>query len=323
MDATDAFEALFHSPRARNIVAELIIGKISSTPGKGFLSPQTIKFRQFALERKRSGPSSGLMNTVLPKEIKFNKPIKKERTVMDEVAFRKFELIEIIKVNYNSTLFRFSTGNPNLKLDIPIGKHVVIGFKKNDILLKRAYTPIKDTKGHFDLLVKRYETGEGSTYLHSLQVGDMVSMRGYYGAWVFNPLKHKCIIMFAAGTGITPMVPIMKQVFEEKLPIKLFLINSNKTEQDILLKDVLNQYKEYSNIVVHHLISTPQSAEYKPQRCDGGIIDDLVTSYVLEHVPDLKIEQDITFLICGPDSYCANVKELLTTFWNTKEYHIF
>lgn len=104
----------------------------------------------------------------------------------------------------------------------------------------RPYTPVSsdDDLGYFDLIVKIYrrdvhpkfpEGGKMSQYLETLKIGDTIDVRGpaghitYIGNGVFEfadkmkktpPRRRKVtkVAMLAGGTGITPMLQVLRNV---------------------------------------------------------------------------------------------------------------
>ncbi len=72
----------------------------------------------------------------------------------------------------------------------------------------RPYTPISpsDQEGEFTLLIKRYEAGKMSQYIHSLQPGEKLAIKGPivkipYKSEAFQPCN------FAARTKVLTVVP--------------------------------------------------------------------------------------------------------------------
>lgn len=71
----------------------------------------------------------------------------------------------------------------------------------------RPYTPLyDDQKGQFDLLVKKYETGQLSKHFHELEIGDVIDVKGPIKKIEIKENFKKSIGMIAGGTGLTPMV---------------------------------------------------------------------------------------------------------------------
>ena len=88
---------------------------------------------------------------------------------------------------HDTKTFRFALPG-NATLDMLPGDHLYVHATINGKAVKRPYTPssLPGTVGHFELTVKRYETGVVSKYLHDQHVGDTVLMSGPNtgGHWV-------------------------------------------------------------------------------------------------------------------------------------------
>ena len=78
----------------------------------------------------------------------------------------------------------------------------------------RSYTPISSDvhPGYFDLMIKSYPQGNISRHLGTLKVGDTMKVKGPRGAMVYEPNMVRAFGMIAGGTGITPMLQIIRAV---------------------------------------------------------------------------------------------------------------
>ena len=121
-----------------------------------------------------------------------------------------------------------------------------------------------------DLVVKIYpanthpkfpEGGKLTQYLENLSLGDSVDVRGpsgllvYRGRGKFNIKEDKKgegkdvvvrqVSMIAGGTGITPMLQIIRAVFRDpEDTTQLSLLLANQTEDDILLRKELEEVEQ-------------------------------------------------------------------------------
>jgi cytochrome-b5 reductase len=165
---------------------------------------------------------------------------------------------------------------PNSILGLPIGQHISIGadIKQPDGTTKeivRSYTPISGDHqpGYFDLLVKSYPTGNISKHLASLAVGQAIKVRGPKGAFVYTPNMVRHFGMVAGGTGITPMLQVIRAIIRGRPTgdkTEVDLIFANVAPQDILLKEDLDQLaKEDSGFRVHYVLDKP------PEGWTGGV----------------------------------------------------
>jgi NAD(P)H-flavin reductase len=111
----------------------------------------------------------------------------------------------------------------------------------------RPYTPMSDNSmlGKFELLVKRYDGGAVSQYLHGLETGAMVEFKHIkFNIKAQYPFEgKKSISLVCAGTGITPCFQALwKLLGTPGDDRKVVLLYGNKTVQDILMKDELDAW---------------------------------------------------------------------------------
>ena len=121
-----------------------------------------------------------------------------------------------------------------------------------------------------DLVVKVYmanvhpkfpDGGKMTQYLENLPLGDTIDVRGPSGLLIYNgkgvfdikedkkgPSKEvtvKQVSMIAGGTGITPMLQLVRAVFRDPADDTcLSLLFANQTEEDILLRNELEEVQK-------------------------------------------------------------------------------
>ena len=123
---------------------------------------------------------------------------KDTNQVINAATFTKFHILDIIKVSYNTKLFRFEIPFGK-SLNLPIGRHLSVRAHVNGTNVTRAYTPTSkpNQKGYFDLLIKRYEYGKLSSYVHTLKIGDAVDIRGPIGRFKYEKNLYQSIGLIA------------------------------------------------------------------------------------------------------------------------------
>ena len=135
----------------------------------------------------------------------------------------------------------------------------------------RSYTPISSDvhPGYFDLMIKSYPTGNISRHLGTLKVGDTMKVKGPKGAMVYTPNMVRSFGMIAGGTGITPMLQIVRAILRgrgkgDKTEVNL--IFANVDEKDILLKEEIDGLvKQDSNFSLYYVLNNP------PEKWSGGV----------------------------------------------------
>ncbi|KAK0546917.1 NADH-cytochrome b5 reductase [Tilletia horrida] len=232
---------------------------------------------------------------------------QKPKPVLNPAQFQDFKLEHKDQLSSNTALYRFSLGKSNSILGLPIGQHITVQAKINGENVSRSYTPTSsdDDIGHFDLVIKSYPNGKLSKHFSELQIGDSISVKGPKGQMRYSPGLAREIGMIAGGTGLTPVLQIIRAVLKNpKDRTKLSLIYANVEESDILLKKELDQLadRHSDRFKVFYFLNKP------PQGWKGG--EGFVTpDAIKEHLP--APASDIKILMCGPPPMTQAMKKNL------------
>jgi ferredoxin-NADP reductase len=149
---------------------------------------------------------------------------------------------------------------------------------------------------YLEFTIKIYSDHEGVTnQLGKLKVGDELILHDVFGA-----IQYKGEGVFiAGGAGVTPFIAIFRQLRKDRKAGDNYLIFSNKTSEDIILKD------EFENILGDHFINT--LTVEKTDKYDNVLID---KDYLKKKIKDLSKY----FYVCGPipmiDSVCESLQDL-------------
>ena len=146
-----------------------------------------------------------------------------------------------------------------------------------------------------DLLIKKYEDGPMSMYMHSLNPGDTLEIKGPIPKYWWSSNKHKNVAMIAGGTGITPMWQLIHNIFADpRSRTKVTLVFGNIKEEDILLRkqlqDLENLYPRYFR--VFYLLDQPLEG----WTGEKGH----VTAEMLKQVLPEPNEDNMKIFVCGP-----------------------
>ncbi|KAF9971726.1 NADH-cytochrome b5 reductase [Modicella reniformis] len=113
----------------------------------------------------------------------------------------------------------------------------------------RAYTPIHHSidkeQDRIQLLIKRYDEGQVSRFIHSARPGKKIEMRGPILIWPASRPELEIwdeIGMIAGGTGITAMMSIIHSVLTHPdKKIKISLLFAAQSPEELYFKDELDQ----------------------------------------------------------------------------------
>lgn len=151
-----------------------------------------------------------------------------------------------------------------------------------------------------EILSQTYEKGNISRYLSLLKVGDNIRVKGPKGQFVYTPTLAKEFGLIAGGTGITPMLQVVRHsLFNPGDPTKFSLIYANVNEEDILLRvelDYLVAMFPY-RFQVYYVLNNP------PAGWTGGS-GFVSKEHITKHLPPAGPETKI--LLCGTSQFMSS-----------------
>ncbi|MCL6293400.1 ferredoxin--NADP reductase [Jejuia spongiicola] len=177
--------------------------------------------------------------------------------------------------------------------------------------VRRDYSLCSSPKsGDVKVAIKEVKNGTFSAYANNtLQVGDVIEVAPPKGRFVFEPndSKTKNIAAFAAGSGITPVLSIIKCALEEEVYSKVILVFGNKTTKDTMfLNELLELQHEYKDRFSIQFVFSQEDED----DAIFGRIEKSTVNYVMKN-KHKHIDVD-AFYLCGPEAMIHTVKDVLT-----------
>jgi ring-1,2-phenylacetyl-CoA epoxidase subunit PaaE len=177
--------------------------------------------------------------------------------------------------------------------------------------VRRDYSLCVSPKsGELKVAVKEVNDGTFSAYANNtLKVGDTLEVAPPKGRFIFEPndSKTKNIALFAAGSGITPILSIVKCALEEEVYSQVILVYGNKTTKDTMfLNELLELQHAYKDRFSIQFVFSQQDED------DSifGRIEKSTVNYVMKN-KHKHVEVD-AFYLCGPEAMIHSVKDVLT-----------
>ncbi|HZH54839.1 MAG TPA: 1,2-phenylacetyl-CoA epoxidase subunit PaaE [Sphingobacteriaceae bacterium] len=183
------------------------------------------------------------------------------------------------------------------------GQHLIFrAFSENGEELRRNYSIcVSPLDGELRVAVKRIPSGYFSAYVHDrLQVGDELEVSPPQGKFftqiINNQRKH--YVAVAAGSGITPIMSLIKSVLTTEKQSRFTLIYANKNKQSIIFRETLealkNQYMD--RLSIYHVLSREHTGiDFLTGRIDREKMD-----YFLSKLIDPKGIDEV--FLCGPEA---------------------
>ncbi|HOO09344.1 MAG TPA: ferredoxin--NADP reductase [Cyclobacteriaceae bacterium] len=188
---------------------------------------------------------------------------------------------------------------------------LIVPMEGKDV--RRAYSlcssPFVDE--NLAVTVKRVDNGLMSNYLPDhLKKGDKVKIMEPMGQFVteYDKGNKRHLILFAGGSGITPMMSIIKSILNQEPESIISLIYCNRDIDSIIFKDHLEKMQttyEGRLHVIHVLDNAPMNWQGY-----SGLLNGEMLAKLVERIPDWGIDKT-TYLMCGPEGMMKNVDALL------------
>ena len=153
-----------------------------------------------------------------------------------------------------------------------------------------------------ELVIKSYPDGVVSSFVDGLKVGQSMELKGPINKIAYEPNMRKRIGMVAGGTGITPMLQVIKEIIKRpgEDSTEVHLLFANRSEEDILLKSTIDEITaKHSNIKVAYILSHPSAT----LTVDGFVTADLLKRTMPPPAPG----KDSMIFVCGPPGFMADV----------------
>ncbi len=139
-------------------------------------------------------------------------------------------------------------------------------------------------------IVVRNAGGLVTNFLHSLNEGDEITLRGPYGnGFPLDFMEGKDVVMATGGCGIPPIAALIERIIKNRKKFKnVYLLYGAKSQEEILLKDRFERWEK------------------------EGIKVMTIAGFVTDLVKDIKInEQDAVALMCGPGPMTDALEKIL------------
>jgi ring-1,2-phenylacetyl-CoA epoxidase subunit PaaE len=206
--------------------------------------------------------------------------------------FYSLKVNEVRKLTDDSIEISFEIPDELLdKFKFKAGQYITIKSTINNEEVRRAYSLCSSPNSEkISVGVKKIKGGRMSTFLNEkLRNGDNIEVMPPSGNFILGDEKH--IIAICAGSGITPILSMIKYV---KSDVKL--IYGNKTEDSTMF---YSEIKELNND--NHFLFSRENV--------GGSINGRITSDTLKNINGI-FDAD-AYYICGPGEMIDSVSDFL------------
>ncbi len=219
---------------------------------------------------------------------------------MEQSSYIPLKIIEIKEDTSDTKSLKLKQLSDN-PIHYKPGQFLTFIWKKKNKEERRSYsissTPVLNEQ--LTITVKRIDNGEYSRYLFdSATVGDVLLSIGSSGFFTLpeNINRYDQTFFLAAGSGIVPILPLIKTVLHRNPSTQVILIYSNRSEEHtIFLTELKSLLKVFPiQFQVEFLFSSSQN-----------LLRARLTKFLLHQYINEKIirKEQTLFYICGPRHY--------------------
>jgi ferredoxin-NADP reductase len=202
-----------------------------------------------------------------------------------------------------------------IMLDVPdwpghwAGQHVDVRLTAPDgYSAVRSYSIASAPNSGTDveLTVERLPDGEVSPYLtQELQVGDVLELRGPIGGWfVWRPEQTESVQLLAGGSGIVPLMSMMRSRVSAKSKVPFRLLYSVREPRAVFYRDELQALSDQDDalsISYAYTRATPKDWPRPAGRIDAALLAEAAWPATLRPI----------CYVCGPTSFVETAATLL------------
>jgi ring-1,2-phenylacetyl-CoA epoxidase subunit PaaE len=189
------------------------------------------------------------------------------------------------------------------------GQYLTLRADVNGEDIRRSYSLCSAPyENEWRVAIKRVEDGRFSTYAtNELKAGMTVDVMTPMGNFKHSPESsvNKSYALFAAGSGITPVISIVKTILALEPNSDVTLFYGNKRIQSVIFKEELDGLKNehMSSLRLVHVMSKENlGTQLMKGRIDLTKTNDLFKAFLADTRPD-------EVFVCGPERMILDVKQ--------------
>jgi ring-1,2-phenylacetyl-CoA epoxidase subunit PaaE len=191
------------------------------------------------------------------------------------------------------------------------GQYINLKLTLDGEEIRRAYSICSSPNSdELRIAIKSVKNGHFSKFANeNLKVGDLLEVSLPEGRFTFEPAfdKQKNYAGFVAGSGITPVMSILKSVLESEPNSSFVLVYGNKSPEETIFHQELHdlQLHYVGRLFVHYVYSQSNHGDL------FGRIDKSAVNFVLNNKH--KEKEFDKYYLCGPEEMINLVSNVLAT----------
>ena len=200
------------------------------------------------------------------------------------------------------------------------GQYITLKLNINGEELRRSYSICTSPYSEKELrvAVKEVQGGRASSFINRiLKVGDIMEVMTPMGnlSSILSGSNKKNYVLFAGGSGITPMMSILKSVLYVEKQSTVTLFYANRNEDSVIFKNEFDKIISENSSRIK-LVNIFDSPKYAISDLQTGLVSKEKAVALLENFGCVNADE---YFICGPGPLMENIKNALEDLKVNKE----
>jgi len=216
------------------------------------------------------------------------------------------KIVAIKQETHDTKTFTIDLEQP---LEFKTGQFIM--FSIPDVEVSRAYSVScpGGKKKQVTVTMKIYSDGNFTLKADKLKCGDLVGIKGPFGQFIFDNHIKKDVVLIGAGSGISTLHPIIRDIVDNNLENDVKLIYSVKTTKDIIFHDEIKSLNEKHNNFDFFITLTDSNDGWSGSfgRLKADILDREINN------------KDCLCFVCGPSDFVKIMVESLEKIGVSKD----
>jgi ring-1,2-phenylacetyl-CoA epoxidase subunit PaaE len=218
------------------------------------------------------------------------------------VGFHRLEVADMVPETADAASIRFHVPEELREtFRFRPGQHLTLRAEIGGEEVRRNYSLcVAPADGEVKVTVKRIAGGIFSNWANeNLRPGIALDVMPPHGSftWDFDPAAANHYAAFAGGSGITPIISLIKAAMIEEPESRFTLFYGNRDSQSVIFLEELARLKNryIDRLEIHHFLAE----EMEDIELFNGMLDRAKCGEILEHL--VEPADVAAFFICGPE----------------------
>ena len=225
------------------------------------------------------------------------------------VTKKTFKLVceKIQKETPDVKTFIFSMPSPEIGVDLSYhaGQHLNFTVNMAGTMQTCCYTLSSSptTSDYVSITIKRIPQGKVSNYFHDhFKVGQSIDVSGVAGKFCLEGSIPPNILLISAGSGITPMLSMLRFMVETQSTNQIIFVHSAKQEVDLIAQvEIADLAKRHGNCQIINTLTQVVNSQWHG-------FQGRINEHMLSNIKQISHYQ--TF-VCGPKLFRKTTQALL------------